>query len=40
MKAGGAAEILIFKDLAKTLPFPIGLQLVTDEEKEESSQDL
>ena len=32
MKAGGAAEILVFRDLAKTLPYPIALQLVTDEE--------
>ncbi len=32
MKAGGAVEIMVFKELAKTLPYPIGLQLVTDEE--------
>lgn len=32
MKAAGAVEILIFKELARTLPYPIGLQLVTDEE--------
>jgi succinyl-diaminopimelate desuccinylase len=32
MKAAGAVEILVFKELAKQLPFPIGLQLVTDEE--------
>ena len=32
MKAGGAAEILVFKDLARALPYPVGLQLVTDEE--------
>lgn len=32
MKAGGAAEILVFKDLAHTLSYPVGLQLVTDEE--------
>lgn len=32
MKAGAAVEILLFKELAKTLPYPIGLQLVTDEE--------
>lgn len=32
MKGGGAVEILVFKELAKTLPYPIALQLVTDEE--------
>lgn len=32
MKVGGAAQILAFKELANTLPYPIGLQLVTDEE--------
>lgn len=32
MKTAGAVEILIFKELAKTLPYPIGIQLVTDEE--------
>lgn len=32
MKAAGAVEILVFKELAKTLSYPIGLQLVTDEE--------
>lgn len=32
MKGGGAVEILVFKNLAKTLPYPIALQLVTDEE--------
>ena len=32
MKGGAAVEILVFKELAKTLPFPIALQLVTDEE--------
>lgn len=32
MKGAGAAEILVFKELAKKLPYPIGLQLVTDEE--------
>jgi succinyl-diaminopimelate desuccinylase len=32
MKAGMAAEILVFKKIAKSLPYPIGLQIVTDEE--------
>jgi len=32
MKGGGAVEILVFKELAKTLPYPVALQLVTDEE--------
>ena len=32
MKGGAAVEILLFKELAKTLPYPIALQLVTDEE--------
>ncbi len=32
MKAAAAVEILVFKELAKKLPYPIGLQLVTDEE--------
>src|SRR3989344_821989 len=32
MKAAGAMEILVFKELAKTVPYPLGLQLVTDEE--------
>lgn len=32
MKGGAAVEILIFKELAKILPYPIALQLVTDEE--------
>lgn len=32
MKAAGAVEILIFAALAKKLRYPIGLQLVTDEE--------
>jgi succinyl-diaminopimelate desuccinylase len=32
MKAAAAVEILVFKNLAKKLPYPIGLQLVTDEE--------
>lgn len=32
MKAASAVEILVFKELAKTLPYPIALQLVTDEE--------
>lgn len=32
MKAAAAVEILVFKHLAKTLPYPIALQLVTDEE--------
>ncbi|NTU73564.1 M20/M25/M40 family metallo-hydrolase [Candidatus Roizmanbacteria bacterium] len=32
MKGAAAAEILVFKNLAKTLDYPLGLQLVTDEE--------
>jgi succinyl-diaminopimelate desuccinylase len=32
MKAAAAVEILLFKNLAKSLPYPIALQLVTDEE--------
>ena len=32
MKAAAAAEILVFKALAKKLPYNLGLQLVTDEE--------
>lgn len=32
MKASAAVEILIFKNLAKSLNYPIALQLVTDEE--------
>jgi succinyl-diaminopimelate desuccinylase len=32
MKAAAAVMILLFKDLAKTLSYPLGLQLVTDEE--------
>lgn len=32
MKAAAAAEILVFKELAKSLPYSLGLQLVTDEE--------
>jgi succinyl-diaminopimelate desuccinylase len=32
MKAAAAVEILVFKNLAKKLSYPIGLQLVTDEE--------
>ncbi len=32
MKAAGAVEILVFKELAKKLSYPLGLQLVTDEE--------
>lgn len=32
MKAAAAVEILVFKELAKKLPYPIALQLVTDEE--------
>lgn len=32
MKGGAAVEILVFRELAKTLPYPIALQLVTDEE--------
>jgi len=32
MKAAGAVEILLFKELANTIKYPLGLQLVTDEE--------
>ncbi len=32
MKAAAAVEILVFKELAKKLPYNLGLQLVTDEE--------
>jgi succinyl-diaminopimelate desuccinylase len=32
MKGGGAVQILLFKELAKSLQYPIALQLVTDEE--------
>lgn len=32
MKAAGAAMILLFKELSNQLNFPLGLQLVTDEE--------
>jgi succinyl-diaminopimelate desuccinylase len=32
MKAAAAAEILVFKDLAKKMKYPFGLQIVTDEE--------
>ena len=32
MKAAAAVEILVFKELAKKLKYPIALQLVTDEE--------
>ena len=32
MKAAAAVEILVFKELASKLPYPLGLQLVTDEE--------
>lgn len=32
MKAAAAVEILVFKELAKQLTYPIALQLVTDEE--------
>lgn len=32
MKSGAAAEIISFKDLAKKVNYPLGLQLVTDEE--------
>lgn len=32
MKSGAAAEILAFKDVAKKINYPLGLQLVTDEE--------
>ncbi len=32
MKAGAAASILVFKEVAKKVNYPFGLQLVTDEE--------
>ena len=32
MKSGAAAEILVFKELAKQVSYPLGLQIVTDEE--------
>lgn len=32
MKAAAAVEILVFKELAKKLSYPVGLQIVTDEE--------
>lgn len=32
MKAAAAVEILVFKELAKKVNYPLGLQLVTDEE--------
>jgi succinyl-diaminopimelate desuccinylase len=32
MKAGAAAMILLFKELGSQLPYPLGLQIVTDEE--------
>jgi succinyl-diaminopimelate desuccinylase len=32
MKAAAAVEILVFAEIARSLPYPIGLQLVTDEE--------
>lgn len=32
MKSGAAAEILVFKDLASKVSYPLGLQLVADEE--------
>ncbi|NMB84496.1 M20 family metallopeptidase [Candidatus Roizmanbacteria bacterium] len=32
MKAAAAAEILVFKELAKKLPYPVALQIVMDEE--------
>ncbi|MFA6006025.1 MAG: M20/M25/M40 family metallo-hydrolase [Patescibacteria group bacterium] len=32
MKAAAAVEILVFKELAKRVTYPLGLQLVTDEE--------
>lgn len=32
MKAAAATEILTFKELARTVPYSLGLQLVTDEE--------
>ncbi|MBI2010467.1 MAG: M20/M25/M40 family metallo-hydrolase [Candidatus Chisholmbacteria bacterium] len=32
MKSGAAAEIIVFKELANKVNYPLGLQLVTDEE--------
>jgi succinyl-diaminopimelate desuccinylase len=32
MKVSALVEILVFRELAATLPYPLGLQLVTDEE--------
>lgn len=32
MKSAAAAEILVFKEMARKAPYPLGLQLVTDEE--------
>lgn len=32
MKAAAAAELMVFKEVAKQLPYPTALQLVTDEE--------
>jgi succinyl-diaminopimelate desuccinylase len=32
MKAAAAAEILVFKSIAKKIKYPLGLQIVTDEE--------
>lgn len=32
MKAAAATELLVFKTIARQVPFPLGLQLVTDEE--------
>jgi succinyl-diaminopimelate desuccinylase len=32
MKAAAAVEILVFKELSKNISYPIGLQIVTDEE--------
>lgn len=32
MKSAAAVEILVFKEIAKTVGYPLGLQLVTDEE--------
>src|SRR5262249_38813921 len=32
MKVSALAEALVFRELADTLPYPLGLQLVTDEE--------
>src|SRR5438309_1971049 len=32
MKAAAAVMILLFKDLGKIVPYPLGLQIVTDEE--------